>query len=118
MSGVSILIRLLVASSLTLVPIPLQFQETTFIIYFYCGGLPWSFGSGVSSSSEFLPIASQGLVGSPEACLYTFPILFFPVLSCDLLWIFWQRFENLLFLLPPLSPLILGLPPQLLRVFL
>jgi hypothetical protein len=88
MSGVSILIRLIVASSLTLLPISLQSQEMTFIIYFYYVGLPWSPESGVSPSSEFLPIVSQGLVGSPGACLCTFPVLFFSVLTCGLLWIF------------------------------
>jgi hypothetical protein len=42
MSGASLLMRLLVASSFTLLPIPLQFQEIIFIIYFYDEGLPWS----------------------------------------------------------------------------
>ena len=49
MSGVSVLIKLLMASSLTLLPIPLQFQEMTFIIY-VSGGLPWSLGADFSTS--------------------------------------------------------------------
>ena len=87
-SGASNLIKLFIDSSLALVPIPLQFQETIFIIYFCCDGLPWSPDVGSSLSSRFLPIASLELVGCPKACPCRFLVLFFPLHNCVLLWIF------------------------------
>lgn len=44
------LVNLFIASSLALVPIPLQFHEIIFIIYFCYDELPWS--PGVDSSSS------------------------------------------------------------------
>ena len=117
MSKASILIKLLMASSLILLPIPLHFQETTFIIY-VSGGLLWSLVIGFSPSLVLLLIASQGLARCPEAYLCTFPALFFPDLSFSLLWISLLRLGILLFPLLPPSLLILALHPQLLRCFL
>jgi len=86
MSGVSVLIKLLMASSLTLLPIPLQFQEMAFIIY-VSGGPPWSHGSDFSTSLTLRQAAFPALVGCPVIFPCTFPTLFSPDLICDLLWI-------------------------------
>ena len=77
MSGASLLIRLLVASSFNFLPIPLQFQETIFIIYFYDDGLPWNPALGFLPSSDFCQEVSPEWADYPEACLCKFPDLSF-----------------------------------------
>jgi hypothetical protein len=107
MSGASILLNFSLLLLWLCSPYPYSSRRRsssfTFVVMGSLGALSW-----FSSSSGFLPIVSQGLAGCPEACLCRFLVLFFPVQTCGLLWIFWERIENLLFLLLPLSPPILG----------
>ena len=77
MSGVSVLIKFLMASSLVLLPIPLQFQEMIFIIC-VSGGLPWSLGSSFSTSLTLELAVFPRLVGCPEVFLCRSPAPFFP----------------------------------------
>lgn len=96
MSGASVLARFLMASFLTFLPRPLQFQEMTFIIY-VSGGLPWSLGVDFSSFLALRRGAFLALVGCPVACLCRSATLFSLYLFCALLLIFLPRFGNLLF---------------------
>lgn len=77
MSGISVLSKFLMASSLAFLPIPLQFQEMIFIIC-VSDGLPWSLGSGFSASLILELAVFPSLVGYPEVFLCRSPAPFFP----------------------------------------
>lgn len=84
MFGASILIKFLTASSLTLLLIPLQFQEMTFIIYI-SGGFPWSLGADFSTSLALRLAVFPKLASCPEGFPCRSAALFFLCLFYDLL---------------------------------